>query len=341
MCPVFKSGSIDYFQGEFNPKLFIQAFMQFRTQISISKSDKSIDYNSKVVSLGSCFAVNISEKFQYFKFQTTTNPFGIIFNPVSIENIIRRIVEKRFFTEKDVFFHNGRWHCFEVHSELSAPDKESFLIRMNETIEQACIQITEATHIIITYGTSWVYREKEHDEVVANCHKIPQKQFDKELLSVETIGKSIDTAIALIQKVNPDCNLIFTVSPVRHIKDGFVENQRSKAHLISALHSSISHFPSSDYFPSYEIMMDELRDYRFYAEDMLHPNQTAIDYIWQLFAEAYITTETFSTMAIIENIQKSLNHRPFDENGEEHLKFLSRLQDKIKSVEAKFPHIRF
>jgi len=315
--------------------------MKFRTQIPILKSNHPIDYNSKVVSLGSCFAVNISEKFQYFKFQTTTNPFGIIFNPVSIEKIINRVVEQQFFTEKDIFFFNERWHCFEVHSELSSSDKESFLIKLNQLLELTHAQITQSTHIIITYGTSWIYRENEHHEVVANCHKIPQKQFDKELLSVETIEKSIWNTIALILKVNPDCNFIFTISPVRHIKDGFVENQISKAHLISALHSSITYFSSSSYFPSYEIMMDELRDYRFYAEDMLHPNQTAIDYIWKLFAEAHITTESFSAMASIENIQKSLSHKPFNQNGEEHAKFLSQLQDKIKKVEARFPHIHF
>jgi len=318
--------------------------LQFRTQIPISKSSQPIGYNSRVVSLGSCFAVNIAEKFNYFKFQTATNPFGIIFNPVSIEKIVKRIVEQQFFTENDVFFANGRWHCFEVHSELSHPNKEVFLSSLNDLILSTHQQLNDATHIIITYGTSWVYREKEQYEVVANCHKLPQKQFDKDLLSVERIEKAIHNTIDLIKKINPNCNFIFTVSPVRHIKDGFVENQISKAHLISALHQVLEVPPlgaEGAYFPSYEIMMDDLRDYRFYAPDMLHPNQTAIDYIWKLFAEAYFSAETFSTMNAIENIQKSLQHRPFDENGLEHQKFLSQLQDKIKSVEAKFPHIRF
>lgn len=318
--------------------------MQFRTQISISKSNHLIDYNSKVVSLGSCFAVNISEKFQYYKFQIAANPFGIIFNPVSIEKSIKRIVEQQFFTESDVFFANGRWHCFEVHSELSNPEKEVFLNSLNDLIQSAHQQLKDATHIIITYGTSWVYREKEHYEVVANCHKVPQKQFDKDLLSVESIQKAIRNTIDLIQKINPNCKVIFTVSPVRHIKDGFVENQLSKAHLITALHQVLKVSPSGAegaYFPSYEIMMDDLRDYRFYAEDMLHPNPMAIDYIWKLFAEAHFTLETFSTMNVIENIQKSLSHKPFNENGKEHQKFLSQLQDKIKVVEEKFPHIRF
>ena len=315
--------------------------MQFRTHIPISKSNCQIDYNSKIVSIGSCFAENIGDKFEYFKFQNTVNPFGIIFNPVSIEKIVRRVVEKDYYTGKDVFFANGRWHCFEVHSELSSSDKESFIEKLNQLIEHVFIVISQASHIIVTYGTSWVYREKEYSAIVANCHKLPQKQFDKELISVEVNQNSIRSTIDMVHQLNPDASLVFTVSPVRHIKDGFVENQISKAHLITALHSSISGFPSSSYFPSYEIMMDELRDYRFYAEDMLHPNQTAIDYIWKLFVEAHFSTETFSTMTLVENIQKAINHRPFDENGAEHQKFLSNLQDKIKKIQEKVPHIRF
>lgn len=316
--------------------------MQFRTQIPIPKGNHSIDYNSRVVSLGSCFAVNIGEKFDYFKFQNTTNPFGIIFNPVSIEKIVRRVVEKIFFTEKDVFFSNDRWHCFEVHSELSLPDKEVFLIRLNTIIEQAHQHLLEATHVIITYGTSWIYREREQHEVVANCHKLPQNQFDKELLSVEDNKEAMYRTISMLRQINPNINVIFTVSPVRHIKDGFVENQLSKAHLIAAIHSGYNSQPiTHDYFPSYEIMMDELRDYRFYAEDMIHPNQTAIDYIWKLFAEAYFSAATFSTMKEIESIQKSMSHRPFNTDGEAYTKFLSQLQAKVQNVEAKFPHIRF
>ena len=214
--------------------------MQFRTQIPIRKSDLPIDYNSKIISLGSCFAENMSEKFEYFKFQNTVNPFGIIFNPVSIEKLVNRIVNQIEFTEKDIFVHNDLWHCYEVHSELSNSNKEEFLIELNQLIDSTKKQITKSTHFIITLGTSWVYRNIESNEIVANCHKVPQKQFTKEILSIETIEKSIQNTIALIQKVNPNCNFIFTVSPVRHIKDGFVENTLSKAYLISAIHKTIN-----------------------------------------------------------------------------------------------------
>jgi hypothetical protein len=203
--------------------------MQFRTQIPIPKSNHPLDYNSKIVSLGSCFAENISEKFQYFKFQNDINPFGIIFNPVSIEKIIDKAIHATLFTEEDIFFYNERWHCFDVHSDLSNSNKEDLLASLNAILESTKLQLHQASHVIITYGTSWVYRNIESDSIVANCHKVPQKLFQKELLSVETIKESLVKTTKLIHSVNPDCNIIFTVSPVRHIKDGFVENQWSKS----------------------------------------------------------------------------------------------------------------
>jgi hypothetical protein len=177
--------------------------MNFTTKVPIAKSKNPISYDSKIVSLGSCFADNIGMKFEYFKFQITINPFGIIFNPVSIENIVSRAVNNQKFTEEDIFFHNDLWHCFEVHSELSHSNKTIFLDRLNQILSDFHLQIFKSTHFQITYGTSWVYRDKQSDKIVANCHKVPQSQFNKEILSVETIDQSIQNTIDLIQKVNP------------------------------------------------------------------------------------------------------------------------------------------
>ena len=319
--------------------------MQFRTQIPISKTNNPIDYNSKIISIGSCFAENMAEKFDYFKFQNETNPFGIIFNSVSIEKIISRIINKEFYTEKDVFFYNERWHSYEVHSDLSNSDRQELLETLNKAISETYKNLKEATHIVITYGTAWIYRNIESDEIVANCHKVLQKQFSKELLSVEVIQKSIQNTIDLIQVLNPDINFIFTVSPVRHVKDGFAENQLSKSHLFAGLHQVLkthnSEFITHNYFPSYEIMMDELRDYRFYAEDMLHPNQVAIDYIWHKFSENYISEDSISTMQEVSEIQKSLRHRSFNPDSEQHQKFLAKLEQKISSIQEKWAHIKF
>ncbi len=315
--------------------------MNFTTPIPIPKSANPIDYNSKIVLLGSCFSENMGKKFEYFKFQNTVNPFGIIFNPVSIEKLIERVVNQEEFTENDIFFHNERWHCYEVHSDCSRVDKEELLLTLNQILRSTHEQILQTTHLIITYGTSWVYTLKSTKEVVANCHKIPQNLFNKEILSVESIEKSIQSTISLIQKVNPSCNFIFTISPVRHLKDGFVENQRSKAHLITALPSAIYHLPSATYFPSYEIMMDELRDYRFYAEDMLHPSQVAIDYIWERFSETTISEESHSIMQEVETIQKGLAHRSFNPNSQSHQQFLHQLNQKISQLQEKYYPIQF
>ena len=328
--------------------------MQFSTKIPIQKCNFPIDYDSKILLLGSCFAENMGDKFEYFKFQTIVNPFGIIFNPVSLEKLIRRSVEKRKFTENDIFFHNDLWHCFEVHSELSNSDKDVFLESLNDLISSTNKKLSDSTHIIITLGTSWVYRlrqaQSDSDGVVANCHKVPQKEFTKELLSIQQIEESIESIISLVHSVNPNCKFIFTVSPVRHIKDGFVENTLSKAHLIAAIHSVLNRKFSTSlelttqnniYFPAYEIMMDELRDYRFYAEDMLHPSQTAIDYIWIQFFENYISESQFGLMNDICSIQKGLKHRPFNPNTESHQKFLHQLELKIKTIQNQHPFIKF
>jgi len=315
--------------------------MNFTTKIPIQKSNLSIDYASKIVLLGSCFAENMGEKFEYFKFQTTINPFGIIFNPVSLCRIIERSVQKNYFTENDIFFHNELWHCFDVHSELSNSDKDAFLESLNDLINSTNKQLNDSTHIIITLGTSWVYRNIETNEIVANCHKVPQKQFTKELLSIETIVQSLESILFHVSILNPNCNFIFTVSPVRHIKDGFVENTLSKAHLIAGIHNSKLETRNSQYFPAYEIMMDELRDYRFYTEDMLHPNQIAIDYIWIKFFENYISESEFGLMNQICEIQRALKHRPFNPNTANHQNFLASIDTKILKIQEKLPTIQF
>lgn len=318
--------------------------MQFTTPIPIQKSNFQIGYNSKIVSLGSCFAVNMGEKLDYFKFQNSLNPFGILFHPLALEKIISKAILKEEFAEDDIFFHNERWHSFDVHSDLSASDKEAFLKSLNASLKKLETDLIESSHIIITLGTSWVYRKIDSDSIVANCHKVPQNAFKKELLSVETSKKSLERIINAISKVNPKAKIIFTISPVRHIKDGFTENQWSKANLISALQETLQSEHcnlNTDYFPSYEIMMDELRDYRFYAEDMIHPNPTAINYIWKRFSETWISEETLLVMQEVENIQKGLHHCPFNSESEQHLIFLAKLHNRIAVLQRQFPFMKF
>ncbi len=315
--------------------------MQFRTQIPILKSDHPIDYNAKVVSLGSCFAVNMAEKLDYFQFQNTVNPFGILFHPLALEKCIDFALNQKKFTENDIFFHNERWHSFDVHSALSHSDRDIFLKNLNEITQKSKHQLEEATHLIITLGTAWVYRNNASNSIVANCHKVTSNQFSKELLSVVEIKRSLQTILKLIQSANTKARIIFTISPVRHIKDGFVENQWSKSNLVVALHETIVGQTAVDYFPSYEIMMDELRDYRFYESDMIHPNQVAIDFIWERFSGAYVSAASKNVMDEIETIRKALSHKPFNPSSENHKDFVQKVNDKIALLQQTHSHITF
>ncbi|WP_339699287.1 GSCFA domain-containing protein [uncultured Marixanthomonas sp.] len=315
--------------------------MKLQTQIALTPQQNQIDYTSKNLLMGSCFTENIGRKLQYYKFQNLQNPFGIVFHPVAIEKLVTRAINEDLFTETDVFQHNEQWHCFEVHSKLSTNNRDAFISNLNDSLKNLKTYLEQASHIILTFGTAWVYRFIESDSIVANCHKIPQKKFLKELLSVEEVSAAIENTLTLVKTVNFKATIISTVSPVRHIKDGFVENMQSKAHLLSGLHEAISGEKQAFYFPSFEIMMDELRDYRFYEEDMLHPNNLAVSIIWKRFKEVWIASEAEDLQKEIETIQNGLKHRAFNPSGEAHQKFQINLQKKIEKLQTEFPFIKF
>ncbi|WJJ96317.1 GSCFA domain-containing protein [Algibacter luteus] len=313
--------------------------MNLQTQIPFSKkSNNLIDYKSNILLLGSCFSENIGEKLEYHKIQNTQNPFGILFHPAAIERLIANAIEHKQYTEKDVFFHNEQWHCFEAHSQLSHTSKEALINGLNANLNSTFNKLQNATHIIMTLGTAWAYRYLKTGEFVANCHKVPQSEFEKVLLSVEDITETLKNIIAQIRSINYNVEVVFTVSPIRHIKDGFIENTQSKAHLISSIHQIIGN--KSSYFPSYEIMMDELRDYRFYSEDMIHPNQTAINYIWERFKMVWISEDSYSIMDEVDTIQKGLRHKPFNPDSDAHKAFVEKLQARILKLKAQFPHFK-
>lgn len=308
--------------------------MNFRTQILLKKTSKNlIDFKSNILLLGSCFSENIGKKFHYFKFNNTCNPVGILFHPKAIEGFITKAINEYEFTEDDIFFHNERWHCFEAHSDLSASTKEELLDQLNSTILSTFKHLNNSTHLIITLGTAWVYRHIASDKIVANCHKVPQKKFLKELLSIDEITASLENINALVKSINPKISIVYTVSPVRHLKDGFTENSLSKAHLLSAINQVVEPRNNVHYFPSYEIVLDDLRDYRFYESDMIHPNQTAIDYIWEQFKSSWISDSSSELMNEIDSIQKGLAHKPFNEQSEQHQQFLKKLRAKIEHIQ--------
>ena len=314
--------------------------MKLQTQVPLKKAENQIDYRSQLIVLGSCFANNIGDKLAYYKFQTLQNPFGILFHPMAIENLISRAIQQKEYTGEEVFFLNERWQCYDAHSDLSSVTKEELLGSLNSGLLQTKLYITKATHIFITLGTAWAYQLKKSGKEVANCHKVPQIAFQKQLLSIEKISQSLEVIIHQIRAVNAKAKIVFTVSPVRHLKDGFVENQQSKAHLISAVHHIIK-AGNASYFPSYELMMDELRDYRFYANDLVHPNDLAINYIWEKFKAVWISETSYRTMDEVATIQKGLDHRPFNLESEKHQKFLRHLKERIILLQEQFPFMKF
>ena len=314
--------------------------MKLLTQIPLKKAQNQIDYTSQLLILGSCFAENIGAKLDYYKFQGLQNPFGIFFHPLAIENLLFKAVEQEVYGKQDVFDLNERFHCFDSHSSLSAISKEELITNLNKSLGDTYTRLKKASHIIITLGTAWVYRSLEDGKVVANCHKVPQTNFNKELLSIEAIVQSLKNMLTMVATINTDVQFIFTVSPVRHLKDGFVENQLSKAHLISAVHK-ILNIENVSYFPSYEIMMDELRDYRFYAKDMVHPNEMAIDYIWEKFRNTWISDNAIEVMDKVDEVQSGLQHRPFNPSSEQHQKFLKSIQEKIAYIKKNYPFMDF
>ena len=291
--------------------------------------------------LGSCFSENIGAKFDYYKFRTNTNPFGILFHPKALETFLWMATRREQYVKEDLFNHQELWHCFDAHSSLSGSEPGIVVSNLNASLTESFERITSATHVIITLGTAWVYRLKDLDMIVANCHKIPQSEFNKELLSVAEIIQCLHHCIQLITAINPEVHIIFTVSPVRHQKDGFVENTRSKSHLLTALHETLSIFKNASYFPSYEIVMDELRDYRFYSEDMLHPNTTAIQYIWERFVETWIDEGALYFMEQIMDIQKGIAHQPFHPESEEHQQFLHKLELKKAALQRELAFLHF
>ncbi len=316
--------------------------MKLQTKLRLEPQPfNRIDYSSKVLLLGSCFSEHIGLKFSYFKFQSLQNPFGILFHPLAIEALIANVINEKKYSRDDLIFHNEQFHCFDAHSRLSNASDTELIEDLNTSIASTHSFLKEASHIFITLGTAWVYRHIESDSHVANCHKIPQKQFLKELLSIDQISESLEAIISLVKTVNPDASIIFTVSPVRHIKDGFVENTLSKSHLIAGIHQVVAPRKRRFYFPSYEIMMDELRDYRFYDKDMVHPNETAIQYIWEQFSEVWISPQATATMNDVNDIQKGLTHRPFNPNSEAHQLFLKHLDAKKTLLKSRFFHIDF
>ena len=305
--------------------------MKFRTEINIPPSDFKISHQDKMMMIGSCFVENISEKLKNSAFRIDINPFGIVYNPISVLMTLKDILKQKEYTSENLFFHQEQYHSFSHHSRFSGTNKEAVITNINDRIKTANDFISNADYLFVTFGTSSVYYQAENEQAVANCHKLPAKFFVRKRIPVEEIVEQWHDFIIQLREINPKIKLIFTISPIRHWKDGAHENQISKSVLFLAL-DKLMQENEVYYFPSYELIMDDLRDYRFYAEDLLHPNSLAIDYIWEKFGDTYFSSETKQLIKEWENIRQALNHRPFNPDSQEYKRFI----EDAKKREAAF-----
>lgn len=313
--------------------------MDFRTKTDIPPSNLHISHKSRILMMGSCFIENIGRLLIENKFNVNLNPFGILYNPQSISQALRILIDKRKFTEKDVFEYKGMHHSFWHHGAFSDVDKDKCLANINTEIVRSEEYLRKADILFITFGTAYVFYSKEQDMVVGNCHKLPSSCFDRYRLNVGDILNDWEQLIEELREVNPMLQIIFTVSPIRHMKDGSHENQLSKSTLLLAIDQIIHLYEGLHYFPSYEIVLDELRDYRFYNEDMIHPNQVAIKYIWERFSETYFTPEVHPVIDEWRKLYQALNHKPINSDSDEYKLFLRQTLLKLKAFNDKYPYI--
>lgn len=288
---------------------------------------------------GSCFIESIGKEISSSKFNADINPFGVLYNPLSISSAINMLIDERIFSEDNIFLHKGLYHSFSHHSKFSSTDKYSFLQNINEVRKSSSAHLKKSDFLIITFGTAFVYRHKEENIIVGNCHKLPAATFDRKRLSVDSIIEEWNKTIEKMKKANSQLQIIFTVSPIRHMKDGAHENQLSKATLLLAIESLCKQHGHVRYFPSYEIVLDDLRDYRFYDEDMIHPNDVAVKYIWERFSDTYFSLETKQMVAEWKKIQLAINHRPFNTETDEYKLFLKQTLLKLETFSSKYPYI--
>ena len=293
----------------------------FRTELDITGRFPSIHHGKPIFLIGSCFSDNMGGLLNRYRFNTCLNPFGISYNPVSISKQLMRIVNDEDFHEEDFISCNGGWNSFDLHGSFLSLTPEEAQKKANESKNSARKVLSEASHLIITLGTAWVYRLISSGEIVNNCHKIRSDEFEKELLSVDQVSTSLEDALRSVKALNPSLEIVLTLSPVRHLKDGFQENSISKSILRLAIEQMVNG-ELAHYFPAYEIMMDDLRDYRFYDQDLVHPSNEAIEYIWTKFCRAIISEKSREWMEDIEKLNRALEHRPFNPELKEHQMFL-------------------
>ncbi len=313
----------------------------FRTLVPTPNFPFQLHHQTPIVSIGSCFAEHIGARLERLKFPICRNPFGILYNPMSIGKGLQLLLEDYSFSEKDLVQHNGIWHSFQHHSQFSGLDKAEVLANIRATSTQASKVLHSSNRLILTFGTAYVYEHLEQQEIVANCHKIPATKFQKRRLDIAEIVAAYRPLFQKLKTKNSEIEILLTVSPVRHIRDGIIENQRSKATLLLAIDALCEAFDFVHYFPAYEIVMDDLRDYRFYQADLLHPSEVAIDYVWEVFEKSLFSEETKQLNKQLTKLQQAATHRPFHVKSDGHQAFLKKQLEKIAVLSRQYTFLDF
>lgn len=314
--------------------------MNFRLEFTPPAFGEKIDITDRVMLTGSCFTEHMHGFLERSKFRVMQNPNGVLFNPISIFDSILTYIKNQQISAEDLFLHKGLWKCWTFHSSFAGTEQSKTIEKINHSISQAHEFIQSAEWLFITLGSAHVYL-LENGRIVANCHKQTPDHFEKRLLKQGEITDSFVEMYTELKKINPGIRIIFTVSPVRHLKDGFIQNNRSKAILINAIDEIINTFPEINYFPAYELIVDDLRDYRFFSEDMVHPNYQATRYVWEKFSTACLNGRTREVIKEIELINSAKNHEVLHPGSEEHLKFIEKFGEIVSGIQLRFPMLDF
>jgi len=308
----------------------------FRTIVRAAKPPFTITHLERIMTIGSCFSENVGRYFERYKFPIVINPFGQQYNPYSISNAIRRLLSPEPYTESDLIEQDGLYHSYDHHGSFSRQSKVDTLDNINVSLQTAAEALKQTSVLFLTFGTAHSFRLKESGNVVSNCHKVPASQFDFELMEVDEIVTELEKSITALWAVNPALKVVLTVSPVRYFAFGHFENSVSKGHLFAAIHKLIAKCPQLYYFPAYELVMDDLRDYRFFADDMLHPTAQATEYVWEAMAETLFSAATQQLIKQVDDIASAAHHRPRDPHGEGHRKFVQQTLQKMDKMQQQY-----
>lgn len=314
--------------------------MQFHLSFPVTPLPAPIQYDQELLLMGSCFAEEIGGKLQEHRFNTLVNPHGILYNPLSITQALTTYLDGKVYTREDLFMHNDLWNSWDHHSRFSGLTPEATLENIHRMQAAATKAIENADWLIITLGSAHAYILKENNRLAGNCHKVPAGNFYKRMLTVDEVVTALDNVMHRLFFRNRKINILFTVSPVRYIRDGVVENNLSKAILLQAVHHLVNKFNRLFYFPAYELVIDDLRDYRFYKEDMVHPNELAVNYVWEQVIKAGISPGSQELLHSIAEITRAANHRAFNPESPQHRQFLSHYAARVQQLMAAHPQLK-